>query len=179
MKYIFDLQTRYEDGENINAEMLMERAAQKYKNMSTRGIWEAASPEDEKLLALTTTIEALKAKMNKPKKPPRKKAGRSKHRKSGKGKSEDIKEKPAWFRKKPGKQEMKQPKEWNGAWWHYCSPETGGKCPGKWRIHKPEDCKTDPTKSNGKGKPAESKKSTDMIVQQAVDDDTEAVYMSE
>ena len=89
----------------------MERASQKYKNMTTRDVWEASSPEDEKLLALTTTIEALKAKINKPKKPPRKKAGRSKHRKSGKGKSGDIKERPAWFRKKPGKEEMKQPKE--------------------------------------------------------------------
>ena len=59
VKYIFDLQTRYEDGENINAEMLMERLAQKYKNMSTRGIWEAPSPEDDKLLALTTTIRRI------------------------------------------------------------------------------------------------------------------------
>ena len=130
--------------------MLMERAAQKYKNMSTRGIWEAASPEDEKLLALTTTIEALKAKISNPKKPPRKKAGRSKHKNSGKGKSSDIKERPAWFRKKPGKEEMKKPKEWNVGWWNYCSPDTGGKCPGKWCIHKPEDCRTNPTKSNGK-----------------------------
>ena len=86
---------------------------------------------------------------------------------------------PVWFSKKTGKEEMTKPKEWNGAWWHYCSPETGGNCPGKWRIHKPKDCRTDPTKSNGKGKPVESKKSDDMIVQQAFDEESEAVYMSE
>ena len=69
----------------------MERASHKYKVMTTRGTWEAPSPEDEKLLALTTTIEALKAKISNSKKSP-KKAGRSRFKKSGKGKSGGMKE---------------------------------------------------------------------------------------
>jgi hypothetical protein len=28
-----------------------------------------------------------------------------------------------------------------GKKWHYCCQENGGKCGGKWRVHKPSECK--------------------------------------
>jgi hypothetical protein len=28
-----------------------------------------------------------------------------------------------------------------GSPWHWCGPETGGKCGGKWRKHNPSECK--------------------------------------
>ena len=32
------------------------------------------------------------------------------------------------------------PKEWNRIKWYYCHKDTGGKCDGKWRRHKPSNC---------------------------------------
>ena len=61
---------------------------------------------------------------------------------------ETIKAKPIWFRKKP-KEEMQKPKFWNKSWWYYCSPETGGNCPGRWWIHKSKDCKSEPPTDKG------------------------------
>jgi hypothetical protein len=36
--------------------------------------------------------------------------------------------------------DLKKPKSWNNKDWHWCSPETGGKCAGNWRCHKPTSC---------------------------------------
>ena len=36
---------------------------------------------------------------------------------------------------------MMKPKDWNNGKWHWCSKDTGGKCHGNWRKHKPTDCK--------------------------------------
>ena len=35
---------------------------------------------------------------------------------------------------------MKKPLRRNGKEYYWCSPETGGKCQGAWRRHKPSDC---------------------------------------
>ena len=47
----------------------MERAGLKYRILKTRKKWEAPSPEDEKILALETTISDMKAKWEKKKSP--------------------------------------------------------------------------------------------------------------
>ena len=36
---------------------------------------------------------------------------------------------------------MKKPRAWNGSQWWYCHPDTGGKCNGVYRIHKPHECR--------------------------------------
>ena len=67
--------------------------------------------------------------------------------KTGKNKSSENKptnagnKKPAWFQQRPIDSELKKPKEWNGIKWYYCHKDTGSKCDGKWRRHKPSSCK--------------------------------------
>ena len=43
---------------------------------------------------------------------------------------------------------MKNPPEngqsvrlWKTKLWYFCHPNTGGKCDGQWRVHKPSECK--------------------------------------
>ena len=182
VRYIADIQTKYDDGENITANQLMEKAAHKYRILKTKQAWEAPSPEDEKLLALETTVTNLKAKLEDKKTPPRKVSkggGKSDMYKGNEGK--DNKGKPKWFKEKPAEDEMRKPKYWNKAWWNYCSPETGGKCPGRWRIHKPKDCKSSSFKNKKGGKKTDKSSKTDEVTaQQAVDgNDSDTVYMSE
>ena len=43
--------------------------------------------------------------------------------------------------KKPKTADLKKPKEVDGKEWHWCSPETGGKCEGIYRRHAPKQCK--------------------------------------
>lgn len=42
--------------------------------------------------------------------------------------------------KRPKTSDLKKPRMWKGKQWWYCSPETGGKCEGAYRRHKPSEC---------------------------------------
>ena len=53
----------------------------------------------------------------------------------------EEKEKPKWMSFPPKPNELTKPREWNNKKWHWCSPQTGGKCKGRWTVHKPADCK--------------------------------------
>ena len=55
-------------------------------------------------------------------------------------KAKSTKEKPSWFNERPKTADLHKSKEWNGKTWWYCHPETGGKCDGKYRLHKPSQC---------------------------------------
>ena len=41
---------------------------------------------------------------------------------------------------RPPEDELHKPRMWNGNDWWYCHPDTGGKCDGQYRRHKPADC---------------------------------------
>ena len=43
--------------------------------------------------------------------------------------------------------------------WHFCCQENGGKCGGKWRVHKPSECKGTAGQKRGQSK-QESRAST-------------------
>jgi hypothetical protein len=66
-------------------------------------------------------------------------------------------EKPAWFNKEPSEAKLKKSKPWNNKIWWWCSPKTGGKCDGKYRINKPSECEgcAHVFKPNKKRKPEE------------------------
>ena len=61
-------------------------------------------------------------------------------KKRGKERKDDN-TKPKWFSKRPSNEDLHKSKEWKGKQWHYCHPDTGGKCDGIWRQHKPSECK--------------------------------------
>ena len=121
----------------IGTNELMNMAAEKYKAMVEKGEWQAPSEDTEKILALQTEIEKLKKRTSNGR------ASQSKGNGSGKSNSSPKKLKPDWLFKneRPPDDELHKPREWNGQKYYYCAPETGGKCTGKWRLHKPKECK--------------------------------------
>jgi hypothetical protein len=134
--YIGRKKEKYEEGEDVSADALMEQANSKYKLMKENASWNAPSEQEEKILALMSEVRNLK-------KSKRKDAPYKKGDKPDKGKSYQNGKKaakPSWFDKEPSPEQISKPKEWNGKTWYYCSPKTGGKCSGAYRIHKPSQC---------------------------------------
>ena len=120
----------FEEGNSLEPDNLMKNAAEKYKTLLQKGLWNAPDANEEKILALQAEINKLKKG----------------NQKSGKGSStkknsKPKKEKPAWFNSRPKDNELKKPKKWDGRTWYYCHPDTGGKCDGKHRLHHPAECK--------------------------------------
>ena len=70
---------------------------------------------------------------------------------------------------------MKKSKVVDGKTWWWCSPETGGKCPGAWcTTHKPEDCNPDYWKKKKDGKKKLSvKKALECVVVESDDESTD------
>ena len=124
--YITRKQDAWEEGTDIQPDRLMKHAADKYKTLLQKGLWNAPDEHEEKILALQTEIRKLKRKGTS--------AG-------GKESAGGKAAKPSWFDKMPNKQDLHKSREWNGKTWWFCHPDTGGKCDGKHRLHKPSDCK--------------------------------------
>jgi hypothetical protein len=137
VEYISRKLEKYEEGIDTTADALMEQANSKYKLMKEQGSWNAPSEQEEKILALMTEVKNLKR--FKKKEP----SGKREAKPFDKSKSSNKKkapEKPSWLTVEPSKEDLTKPKEWNGKTWHWCSPKTGGKCAGNYRMHKPSDC---------------------------------------
>ena len=129
--YVNRLQESHDDGNTITPDILMQRAVDKYKNLKQAGKWNAPSEEEEKILALETKLRSLQ----------RKKGNNSKDEKKKEGKDKKKSFLPTWHKKPPKPEELKKPREHNNKKWYWCCPETGGKCNGVWRTHKPSECR--------------------------------------
>jgi hypothetical protein len=121
---------------------LMSLAKNKFTPLKDTGRGNMPSAEEEKILALQAELKQVSKRWNKEKKG---KSEETETKKKGglKDKNKDIKkkaEKPAWMSKKPKEENLRKPKSWNNKDWHWCSSETGGKCNGHWRVHKPSKC---------------------------------------
>jgi len=137
VSYIAHRKMLHDDGEDVTPDALMELANNKFKNLVQEGTWNAPSESEEKIMALESKIKKLE-KLNKTRTPKDKKSVAT--QKEAKKAPKAVK--PAWLKKHiPPKGGDPKTKTWNGASWHWCSPETGGKCKGAWRIHSPKDCK--------------------------------------
>ena len=123
--YITRKQDAWEEGTDIQPDRLMKQAADKYKTLLQKGLWNAPDKNEEKILALQSEIKKLKRKST------------SKGKESATGKQP----KPSWFDQRPNNADLRKSRKWNGKTWWYCHPDTGGKCEGKHRLHKPAECK--------------------------------------
>ena len=157
VKYINEKMDRYEEGEEMNADRLMQLADNKFRLLKEREEWDAPSAEEEKLLALQTEVEKLKSMKrkfdNKDKKGSRKVP--KNNEKSSRNKGQD---KPSWIFRRPSDDNLHKPRRWNGKDWCFCSQETGGKCEGEYRRHKPSDCQGRAFKGSKEKKKLETKK---------------------
>lgn len=156
IEYIKRKEDAFEEGSEITTDQLMKYADEKYKTLLQKGTWNAPDANEEKILALQVEINKLKNKSS----------NKKKQTKSSGNKDKKKSSKPAWFQDRPPANELKLPKEWNGRKWHYCHPDTGGKCEGVWRQHKPSDCKgkahTFKSKSSGVDKTQNKRKQVTM-----------------
>ena len=119
---------------NLTYQELMQLAANKFKKSKTLGVWEAPSDEEEKIIALQAELQQLK----------KQRGGHQQNRRGGQRKDaakKTKKEIPKWMTMKPSKDKMTKPLTKDGKEWHWCSTETGGKCDGIFRRHKPSECK--------------------------------------
>ena len=89
-------------------------------------------------------------------------------------------QKPEWMFQKPKDADLRRPREWNGATWHYCSPETGGKCHGLYRVHKPSECRSKgQSQGNGGERKGKNIKSHEVTISEALSELNGNGYESE
>uniref|UniRef100_A0A7S1YA70 Uncharacterized protein n=1 Tax=Grammatophora oceanica TaxID=210454 RepID=A0A7S1YA70_9STRA len=147
-RYIKTKQDAYEEGTSsgsLTANKLMQLAKEKYKVRTVQGKWNAPSLEEEKIMVLEARLNKLDNSKRTPKGSndgKRGQPGKRKHQQKDEEKKKTTKylPKPEWMNEEPTKEDLFKPKMWNNKKWWYCSEKTGGKCDGKYRIHKPSDC---------------------------------------
>ena len=117
----------------------MQLADNRHRLLKQREEWDAPSQEEEKLLALQAEVEKLKRGS---KRRPESKNDKQENQKSSnkKVRKQERREKPGWMWERPSDNDLTKPRQWNGSEWWYCHPDTGGKCNGVYRRHKPYKC---------------------------------------
>jgi hypothetical protein len=137
-----------DDESQYSPQYVMDKAENKYKILVNEKTWDTKMTDQDAIMALKAEISKLK-KHRQGKRPGRKELPR----KSGKGKKRvDITRKP---------NDIHKPIKIDGKDWWWCSKETGGKCSGVLRRHKPSTCKgiaADTTAKKQSGNEAKDKK---------------------
>jgi len=162
----------HEEGAGMSADEIMTFAANKYKQLKTQNVWNAPSPEEEKLLALQADFDRLKTSTSKlkNKKQTEKKKKVFKKKTEAKGKSSKGIPKV-----KPNKDHLSKPPKplvVKGKKWWLCCSQTGGKCNRAWRRHHPSKCE-------GKAKGAQSQDDTRMEIVEETTIASDDEYVSE
>jgi hypothetical protein len=113
---------------------LMHHAEEEYKRLVMENKWEAPNQQEEKIIALLTEFNDKRTKGNGKH---GKGNGNSKWRNGKKGKKSYKQISQEELRKPPPKDKMHAPRMFHGKEFWWCHPDTGGKCDGWWRVHKP------------------------------------------
>ena len=114
------------DGDVYTPQYIMDKAENKFKILVNEETWATNLKEKDELMALKAEFTKFRKSVKKGKDKPKGK------KPQGKKKRVDITRKP----KDPTKPVVIDGKEW-----YWCSKETGGKCTGALRRHKPAECK--------------------------------------
>jgi len=113
--YIKAKQNEYEEGYDLDVDILMKQASNKFKALVQEGSWNAPLPELQKILALEAKIKQLqkKGKSGNDNKGNNKKSSKSKNSKHGKSNRW-----PDWS-KEPNAKGKDKPKKYKGKdyWW--------------------------------------------------------------
>jgi hypothetical protein len=159
--YILKKKEAYEEGGAQDEDSLMLLAKNKFTLLSDAGRYNMPSAEEEKILALQAELKQATKKWSREKKGRKPEDTVSKKKVDWKDKDKDSKkrpEKPNWMSEKPKEENLRKSKSWSGKDWWYCSPETGGKCDGHWRVHKPSKCEGRSHKFSGEKHPKDEAK---------------------
>jgi hypothetical protein len=130
--YVERQESDYFDGLAITPQSLMNKMSTRYKQLVVQKMWDAPSEEDKKIMAMQAQINRYA-----PKKRNVAEKDESKKQSADKGRTPD----PDWLANNVKPDPASTVNMHKGAPWYYCCQETGGKCGGQWRKHKPTDCK--------------------------------------
>ena len=138
--YICSLENEYNDNKiELTYTKLMTSAANYYrKRVASMNDtpWES-DPIAEKITALETKVaRAGSTKSSKQKQ-------QKKQRQSGS-------QRPKWLVNNEKPKDVHETRKYANNTYHYCCRETGGKCGGVWRIHKPTECQGKAHRGGGK-----------------------------
>ena len=125
-----------DDNIDTTAEALMDQAESKYYELTTIDkSWRNPTEADKKIAALSAEISTLKSRV--------KKAGKSssKQTSGNQSGSNQRSKRPEWMVKHIKPQNIKETRTWNNKTYHWCCPQNGGKCPGKWATHTSKECR--------------------------------------
>ena len=141
--YVSNVQDDYDDGRlELTPDSLMVQMDTKFKALQVKGKWQANKEDEEKLIALESTVTDLRASV----------AGLEQELESsqpatqkdaiqGQDNKRTREGDPDWLSNNTKPNPVNKVMTHKGKPWHFCCEATGGKCGGKWRRHKPKDCK--------------------------------------
>ena len=135
--YVDKIELEHFDGRDITPNQLMGLMSTKYKQLMVQGKWDAPSPEDVKLMAMQAKIDNLASRKKESSEKIIKGEEARRNTNHRKGAIPD----PAWLASDTKPDPIDKVMTHKGKSWHYCCQENGGKCEGKWRVHKPSECK--------------------------------------
>jgi hypothetical protein len=155
---------KYERGEPMTARSLMGFMLSRWEIMKNKDEWEAPSQEEQQLMVMRAEIEELKNKKSAQAQPTtlmKKIAGKLRGKMQAAKKFKQYKGKtfqadPEWLAKNMKPNPLTKTMQHGNKAWHWCSPATGGKCDGNWRVHKPSQCKGVAGSSQNRHKAANS-----------------------
>jgi hypothetical protein len=134
--YVERQESDYFDGITITPQSLMNKMSMRYKQLVVQKMWDAPREEGEKIMAMQAQINRYAPKKRNAAE--KNETGKeSKKQSAKKGRAPD----PDWLANNIKPDPVNTIKMHRTAPWYYCCQETGGKCGGQWRKHKPTDCK--------------------------------------
>jgi hypothetical protein len=146
--YVDKIELEFFDGRNITPTQLMGIMSMKYKQLMVQGRWDAPSPEDVKLMAMQAKIDTLSGG----KKGGGEKIVRAEEARRNTNQRKGAIPDPAWLANDTKPEPIDKVMTHKGKNWHFCCQENGGKCEGKWRVHKPSECKGTVVAKRAKGR---------------------------
>jgi hypothetical protein len=186
-KFAADEEVKYEQGVPMTPEGLMAVMLARWETLTDKDVWNAPSHEEEQLMVMRTELAALKAdkrtggKANLLKKLKEKVELAKKKKNNPKYKGKSFKEDPEWLTNSEKPSPLTKIMNHRNKAWHWCSPETGGKCGGRWRVHKPSECKGLVARGEKAAGKDESKSSNELklmkVLNAVVGDDEEVCRM--
>ena len=154
--YIQLKRNTYDEGDNsITVQSLMQLASAKYKALVQSNDWQAPTAAESELIALKAQVSSQKKELKDLKSGAKKESRRQRVKKDN-TKQEAHKARKSlvktsnraatkganWKYEKPPPHLLRTPvTDARGTRFWWCSKETGGKCHGMFRAHKPKDCR--------------------------------------
>jgi hypothetical protein len=140
-RYIQTKLDKYEEGQsNMTSQKLMLMAETKFKTLVASSKWEAPTEQDTQLLALTAELKQTNERFNKYKQGKKTRWHPQDQDEETNKPGDDHGLEKGWKTKQPAKALLNKSVKALGREWYWCSKDTGGKCDGVFRCHKPSEC---------------------------------------